>query len=50
MVPSGMAVAADTGAGPSVELEQVTVTAQKRKEDVKDVPISISGFSGEQLP
>ena len=49
MVPSGMALAADTDASPSVELEQVTVTAQKRKEDVKDVPISISVFSGEQL-
>lgn len=37
---------------PSVfgfELEEVVVTAQKRAEDLQDVPITVSAFSGEDL-
>lgn len=33
----------------SVLLEEVTVTAQKREQDLQDVAISITAFSGEQL-
>jgi len=33
----------------AVQLEEITVTAQKRKESLKDVPISISVLSGDQL-
>jgi iron complex outermembrane receptor protein len=33
----------------SVLLEEITVTAQKREQDLQDVAISITAFSGEQL-
>jgi iron complex outermembrane receptor protein len=36
------------GASPAIaQIEEVVVTAQKRSEDIQDVPISISVFSGE---
>lgn len=43
--------AADSGASSSsgVELEEVTVTAQRRAEKLDKVPISISAYTGEQL-
>ena len=34
---------------PAQELEEVVVTAQKRAQNVQDVPISITTFSGEQI-
>lgn len=37
------------GAGHSFLLEEVVVTAQKRAEDVQDVPISITAFSGQAI-
>ena len=44
------AVAASPAAStPSGEIAQVVITAQKRKEDIRDVPISVSVMSGEQL-
>ena len=36
----------DPGAG---QLEEITVTAQKRTEDIKDIPFSVSAISGAQL-
>jgi outer membrane receptor protein involved in Fe transport len=38
--------AADNGAA---SVQQVTVTAQKRKEDIRDVPLAVSVISGDQL-
>jgi iron complex outermembrane recepter protein len=49
MLAAGVAEAAVTDSNSSDVLETISVTAQKRTEDVKDVPISISVFSGEQL-
>ena len=43
------ATMAPTGADASQQLEAVVVTAQKRKENLAEVPISISVISGEQL-
>jgi outer membrane receptor protein involved in Fe transport len=48
-------VKADTGpqsgsaAGGGAEVEALIVTAQKREEDIQDVPIAISAFTQEQL-
>jgi iron complex outermembrane recepter protein len=41
--------AADDSANPADQLQTVVVTAQKRTELLKDVPINISVLSGEQL-
>jgi len=38
-----------TSGSPSVQLEEVTVTAQKREERLRNVPISISVLSGPEL-
>ena len=40
---------ADSDAGSAPQLETVVVTAQKRSENLNDVPISISVVSGDQL-
>jgi iron complex outermembrane recepter protein len=41
---------ADSTANPSdTELEQIIVTASKRSEDIREVPVSISVIRGEQL-
>jgi iron complex outermembrane receptor protein len=45
----GVAPAADQQAGSSDQLDEIVVSAQKRTEDIKDVPISISVLSGDQL-
>ncbi len=42
-------VATPTGGDATRTLETVTVTAERRTEDIKDVPISISTLSGEKL-
>ncbi|MFC6978638.1 pentapeptide repeat-containing protein [Microbulbifer taiwanensis] len=46
----GAAVATAIAGGARAEqIEEVTVTAQKRTESLQEVPIAISAFSGEQL-
>ena len=49
----GLALAASSFTGAvaqeSVGVEEVVVTAQKRAENVQDVPISVTAFSGETL-
>jgi iron complex outermembrane receptor protein len=45
VAPAGAQTAAQTGGG----LENVVVTAQKRKERLQDVPISVDAFSGRDL-
>jgi iron complex outermembrane receptor protein len=42
-----LAAFAQTTAAP--ELQQVTVTAQRRAENIKDVPVSVSAIKGEKL-
>ena len=44
----GVAHAAES-AKPGNEVETVIVTAEKRAENVQDVPMSVSAFSGAQL-
>ncbi|MDB5433176.1 MAG: TonB-dependent receptor [Caulobacter sp.] len=44
----GLALAADDAARPT-EVETVTVTAQKREENIQDVPISVTAVGGEKL-
>ena len=50
---AGPASAADEGISPGSsghgQLAEITVTAQKRTQDIKDVPLSISVLSGESL-
>ncbi len=41
---------ASTGAmAEGIELEEIVVTAQKREQNLQDVPVSVSAFTGEQL-
>jgi iron complex outermembrane receptor protein len=55
LVPlTALAQAAAAAAGPAAsapanEIMSVTITAQKRKEDIRDVPLSVSVISAEQL-
>ncbi|MFT4103222.1 MAG: TonB-dependent receptor [Burkholderiaceae bacterium] len=39
----------DTGASPSVTLDNVTVTAQKRKENIQKVPSAVTAVQGEAI-
>ena len=43
------AFAADTAAAPSSELEEITVTAEKRSESEQNVPLSMTTFSSAML-
>jgi iron complex outermembrane receptor protein len=45
-MPIGAALAQTTAAP---ELQQVTVTAQRRTENIKDVPVSVTAIKGEKL-
>jgi outer membrane receptor protein involved in Fe transport len=54
MPMTALAQAAATAASPAAstpsgEIARVVITAQKRKEDIRDVPLSVSVLSGEQL-
>jgi iron complex outermembrane recepter protein len=50
LFPAIVAYAVEDGAADSsVQLEEITVTAQKRTEDIKDIPISVSAISSLQL-
>lgn len=51
-LPSEAQEAAASGPAPTASaegLEEITVTAQKREENVQDVPIAVSVFSGDEL-
>src|SRR3954454_18903768 len=48
MLTAGSASAQDA-AGPTVALEEVVVTAQKREESLQDVPLSIAALGSEEL-
>ena len=43
------AAATPAASAPSNQIATVVITAQKRKEDIRDVPMSVSALSGEQL-
>src|ERR1700742_3154425 len=51
LVVGGTSHAADTAVGPEETgtLEEITVTAQKRTEDLQKVPISLQVLGGEKL-
>ena len=53
MVPlTALAQAAAAAASPAAsvpEIARVVITAQKRKEDIRDVPMAVTALSGEQL-
>jgi len=53
MMPlTALAQAAAAAASPAAsvpEIARVVITAQKRKEDIRDVPMAVSALSGEQL-
>ena len=51
---TALAQAAAAAASPAAsasngQIATVVITAQKRKEDIRDVPMSVSAISGEQL-
>ena len=43
------AMAADTATGATVGLEEIVVTAQRRSENLQDVPITIQATTGQEL-
>ena len=51
VLPFGSAIAQEAAqaAVPANELQQVVVTAQRRSENIKDVPVSVTALRGEKL-
>ncbi len=49
LAQAAAAAATPAASTPSGEIATVIITAQKRKEDIRDVPLSVSVLSGEQL-
>jgi len=49
LAQAAAAAASPAASAPSNEIARVVITAQKRKEDIRDVPLSVSVLSGEQL-
>jgi iron complex outermembrane receptor protein len=49
LAQAAAAAAAPAASTPSDQIATVIITAQKRKEDIHDVPMSVSAISGEQL-
>ncbi|MDB5448498.1 MAG: TonB-dependent receptor [Phenylobacterium sp.] len=47
--PVGAVAQSAGGAGESAQLEEVVVTARKVEENLQEVPIAVTAFSGEQL-
>ena len=47
LAAAGLALAAVSAQAQDGKLEEVVVTAQKRVQSLKDVPISVSAFSGD---
>jgi iron complex outermembrane receptor protein len=48
LASSGALFAQERSADPGV-IDEIVVTARKREEDLRDVPLSITAFSSEQL-
>jgi iron complex outermembrane receptor protein len=48
VMPMGSAIAQEVAAATG-ELQQVVVTAQRRSENIKDVPVSVTSLKGEKL-
>ena len=48
-VPLAAIATDDTGSGGAGSLEEIIVTAQRRSENMQDVPISMQAFTGEAL-
>ena len=42
-------ILASAQAGAETQLEEITVTAQKREENIQEVPLSVTSFNAEQL-
>ena len=49
LAQAAAAAASPAASAPSNEISRVVITAQKRKEDIRDVPLAVSVMSGEQL-
>ena len=49
LAQAAAAAASPASAVDSGGIARVVITAQKRKEDIRDVPLSVSVLSGEQL-
>jgi iron complex outermembrane receptor protein len=49
MIGTSSALAADADTDGSVTINEIVITAQKRSEDIKSVPISVSVLSGSDL-
>ena len=48
-VSAGGAYAADAAASKTVGVEELVITAEKRPENIQDVPMSVSAFSGDTI-
>ncbi len=47
--PADTAKSAAPGAAPATELEEVTVTAEKKVENIQQVPVSVAAFNSRQV-
>jgi iron complex outermembrane receptor protein len=46
---SGVAVAADDAGSTATSVQEITVTAQRRSENIQNVPFTVQAFSGEAI-
>jgi iron complex outermembrane receptor protein len=49
VLPLGSAMAQEAAQAPAGQLQEVVVTAQRRSENIKDVPVSVTAVRGEKL-
>ena len=47
--PASLTPSDEESAAPATELQEIVITAQKRAQNINDVPISISAVTGEEL-